>query len=58
MTYFDVNLDLTKEYLIEKLWRDSRALTIEDGDNTALNRLGGHILKETYPMRSVNVVGQ
>jgi acyl-CoA dehydrogenase len=48
---------LTKEYLIEKLWRDSRALTIEDGDNTALNRLGGHILKDTYPRKRVNVVG-
>ena len=24
---------LTKEYFIEKLWRDSRALTIEDGEN-------------------------
>ncbi|MFO7965524.1 MAG: acyl-CoA dehydrogenase family protein [Desulfobacterales bacterium] len=45
---------LTKEYLIEKLWRDSRALTIEDGDNRSLNRLGGHILKETFPRRTVN----
>jgi alkylation response protein AidB-like acyl-CoA dehydrogenase len=40
---------LTKEYFIEKLWRDSRALTIEDGENDALARLGGHILTETYP---------
>lgn len=45
---------LTKEYFIEKIWRDSRALTIEDGDNTALNRLGGHILKESYPRQRIN----
>lgn len=44
---------LTKEYLIEKIFRDSRALTIEDGDNLVLNRLGGHILKDTYP-RSID----
>jgi alkylation response protein AidB-like acyl-CoA dehydrogenase len=40
---------LTKEYFVEKLWRDSRALTIEDGENDVLARLGGHILKDTYP---------
>jgi alkylation response protein AidB-like acyl-CoA dehydrogenase len=45
---------LTKEYFIEKLLRDSRGLTIADGENTALNRLGGHILKDTFPRRSVN----
>ncbi len=47
---------LTKEYFIEKLWRDSRALTIEDGENYTLNRLGGHILKDTYPRKSVNLL--
>jgi alkylation response protein AidB-like acyl-CoA dehydrogenase len=47
---------LTKEYFIEKIWRDSRAMTIEDGDNTALNRIGGNILKDTYPRKSVNQV--
>ena len=47
---------LTKEYFIEKLWRDSRALTIEDGENSVLNRLGGHILKDTYPRTSVNLL--
>lgn len=47
---------LTKEYFIEKLWRDSRALTIEDGENSVLNRLGGHILKDTYPRTSVNLI--
>ena len=45
---------LTKEYYIEKLWRDSRAMTIEDGDNTTLNRLGGHYLKETFPRKKVD----
>jgi acyl-CoA dehydrogenase len=45
---------LTKEYYIEKLWRDSRALTIEDGENLTLNRLGGHLLNETFPRRKVN----
>ncbi|MFO7963778.1 MAG: acyl-CoA dehydrogenase family protein [Desulfobacterales bacterium] len=45
---------LTKEYYIEKLLRDSHGLTIADGENTALNRLGGHLLKETFPRRSVN----
>jgi len=45
---------LTKEYYIEKIWRDSRALTIEDGENSVLNRLGGHILKDTFPRRKVN----
>jgi acyl-CoA dehydrogenase len=40
---------LTKEYYIEKLWRDSRALTIEDGENNTLNNIGGHVLNQTYP---------
>ena len=45
---------LTKEYFIEKLLRDSRGLTIADGENTVLNRLGGHILNDTFPRRGVN----
>lgn len=45
---------LTKEYFIEKIWRDSRALTIEDGVNDVLARLGGQILNETFPRTSVN----
>lgn len=45
---------LTKEYFIEKVWRDSRALTIEDGVNDVLARLGGHILNETFPRTNVN----
>ncbi|MBI5444076.1 MAG: acyl-CoA/acyl-ACP dehydrogenase [Deltaproteobacteria bacterium] len=50
---------LTKEYYIEKLWRDSRALTIEDGENDVLCRSAGHLVKELYPrpQGSVNQVG-
>lgn len=48
---------LTKEYYIEKLWRDARSLTIADGENLVLNRLGGDILKDTYPRASVNRIG-
>jgi alkylation response protein AidB-like acyl-CoA dehydrogenase len=47
---------LTKEYFIEKLWRDARSLTIADGENSVLNRLGGHILKDTFPRTSVNLI--
>ncbi|MEW6442321.1 MAG: acyl-CoA dehydrogenase family protein [bacterium] len=45
---------LTKEYYVEKLWRDARSMTIADGENSVLNRLGGHILKETFPRTTVN----
>lgn len=40
---------LTKEYLIEKLFRDSRAMLIEDGSNDSIAIAGGHKLIETYP---------
>jgi alkylation response protein AidB-like acyl-CoA dehydrogenase len=40
---------LTKEYVLEKLFRDARATLIEDGNNETLTRHGGHILGETYP---------
>jgi alkylation response protein AidB-like acyl-CoA dehydrogenase len=40
---------LTKEYLIEKLFRDSRAMLIEDGSNDTLAIGGGHKLIHTYP---------
>ncbi len=40
---------LTKEYLIEKFWRDSRAFSIEDGDNNSLAAMTGNFLKATYP---------
>jgi acyl-CoA dehydrogenase len=40
---------LTREYTVEKLFRDARATLIEDGNNETLARHGGHILGETYP---------
>ena len=40
---------LTKEYILEKLFRDARSTLIEDGNNETLARHGGHILGETYP---------
>ncbi|MBC2713778.1 MAG: acyl-CoA/acyl-ACP dehydrogenase [Desulfobacteraceae bacterium] len=40
---------LTKEYLIEKLYRDARATLIEDGSNDTLAIAGGHKLIHTYP---------
>ena len=40
---------LTREYNVEKLFRDARATLIEDGSNETLARHGGHILGETYP---------
>ncbi|MBA4368286.1 MAG: acyl-CoA dehydrogenase [Desulfobacterium sp.] len=42
---------LTKEYIVEKLFRDARATLIEDGNNETLARHGGHILAETYPRK-------
>jgi acyl-CoA dehydrogenase len=43
---------LTKEYVLEKLFRDARATLIEDGNNETLARHGGHILAETYPRKT------
>ena len=40
---------LTKEYLIEKLFRDARAMLIEDGSNDVLAIGAGHKIVETYP---------
>jgi acyl-CoA dehydrogenase len=42
---------LTKEYVLEKLFRDARATLIEDGCNETLARHGGHILGEKYPRK-------
>jgi acyl-CoA dehydrogenase len=42
---------LTKEYILEKLFRDARATLIEDGNNETLARHGGHILGEKYPRK-------
>ncbi len=44
---------ITKEYPVEKFYRDARLLTIEDGENTTLNRAGGAILNNTYPRTEV-----
>jgi alkylation response protein AidB-like acyl-CoA dehydrogenase len=44
---------LSKEYIVEKLFRDARATLIEDGNNETLARHGGHILGETYPRRAL-----
>ena len=44
---------ITKEYYIEKLYRDARPLTIEDGENTSLHRAGGDVLVKTYPRTGV-----
>ena len=46
----------SKEYFIEKLWRDIRPMTIADGENSVLNRLGGQLLKDTFPRTSVNLI--
>ncbi len=40
---------LTKEYHIEKLFRDARAMLIEDGSNDTLAIAGGHKLIHSYP---------
>ena len=40
---------LSKEYLIEKLFRDARAALIEDGSNESLAIAGGYKLIENYP---------
>jgi acyl-CoA dehydrogenase len=42
---------LTKEYLIEKLFRDARAMLIEDGSNDSLAIAGGHKIIKTYPRK-------
>ncbi|MFP3981042.1 MAG: acyl-CoA dehydrogenase family protein [Desulfobacterales bacterium] len=42
---------LTKEYLVEKLYRDARAMLIEDGSNDTLAIAGGHKIIATYPRR-------
>lgn len=40
---------LTKEYLVEKFFRDARAMLIEDGINETLAISGGYKVIETYP---------
>ncbi len=45
---------LTREYIVEKLFRDARSTLIEDGNNETLARHGGHILGDTYPRRALD----
>ena len=42
---------LTKEYVVEKLFRDARATLIEDGSNDVLAIAGGHKMISNYPRR-------
>lgn len=42
---------LTKEYIVEKLFRDARASLIEDGANDVLAIAAGHKVIHTYPRR-------
>ena len=42
---------LTKEYLIEKLFRDARSMLIEDGSNDTLAVAGGHKIIHSYPRK-------
>lgn len=42
---------LTREYVIEKLFRDARAMLIEDGSNDTLSIAAGHKIIENYPRR-------
>lgn len=45
---------VTRAYLVEKLWRDARTMTIADGENSILNRIGGQILNDSFPRAVVN----
>ena len=40
---------LAKEYLIERLFRDARAMLVEDGSNDTLAIAAGHKIINTYP---------
>ncbi|SMD09875.1 Acyl-CoA dehydrogenase [Desulfocicer vacuolatum DSM 3385] len=40
---------LTKEYIVEKLFRDARAMLIEDGSNDVLAIAAGHKVIHNYP---------
>ena len=42
---------LTREYIVEKLFRDARAMMIEDGANDILAIAAGHKLINSYPRR-------
>ncbi len=40
---------ISREYLIEKLFRDARCTMICDGSNDSLSIDGGHLVAQTYP---------
>ncbi len=42
---------VTREYIVEKLFRDARAMMIEDGANDILAIAAGHKLIGSYPRR-------
>lgn len=42
-------IGLSKEYLVEKLFRDARSTLICDGSNDILSLVGGHLLAQKYP---------
>lgn len=42
-------IGLSKEYLVEKLFRDARSTLICDGSNDTLSIVGGHLIAGTYP---------
>ncbi len=46
---------VSREYYVEKLWRDVRTMTIADGENSILNRVGGQIVGETFPRAGISV---
>jgi alkylation response protein AidB-like acyl-CoA dehydrogenase len=43
---------ISKEYLIEKLYRDARTTTICDGSNDSLSLVGGFTVAKTYPRKA------
>ncbi len=45
---------LTKEYAVEKLFRDARTSLIEDGQNEVLARHGGDLVTKTYPRSQID----
>lgn len=47
---------LSREYYVEKLWRDARSMTIADGENSMLNRIGGQIVGASYPRSGIKPV--
>lgn len=43
---------ISKEYIVEKLYRDARTTTICDGSNDILTLVGGHLVGNHYPRRA------